>query len=677
MKKKLIIIIPVVVAVLVFLGLFIYFNYEDDNTSLNVMEKKWISENKTSKIDIEVVNNIPIYAMSGEGVIFSFLQDFEEDTEMEFNKVPYLKESAPTGNDYRVRILSNDTLLTDNDLLIFEDGYVAVSTSEVRYNNVKEIKSQVIGVLAADVGELSYYLKTGTDLTYKTYDNVNDMFVGLEDGTVTTVVLPQIMYLDSILASNKYHVNYYFNEMSNKIVLTLSDSNTKLNNIIKKYYNNWKNKEYVDSYNTAYFNYYISNNEINDKTKADLISKTYVYGYVENYPYEVKVDGEAQGIASEYIARMKRLTNIEFTYKEYDSVKDLKKAIDNKEVDIYFDYFGYNNKNYNKTTSTFIEQYVVLGKKGTSNAITSFESLKNKNVNILTTNMIYNYFKNNSKAILKGYANIKDLKKDDNLIVIDRETYDYYNSSKFSDYELLYYDYITDDYQFMIKNSNSDFYNLFNYIITTNSYHNYRTVGINNIDMNIFEKASFEVVYGIILAIIFVPLILIIVLTILFKKKKKVTEVKKQDRKKYTDMLTSLKNRNYLNLNMEKWEESKVFPQAIALIDLNNIKYVNDNYGHEAGDELIVNAASILVNTQLENSEIIRTDGNEFLIYLVGYSEKQVETYTKKLNKELKNLPYGFGAAIGYSMIIDDIKTIDDAINEASLEMRTNKDDFK
>ena len=128
---------------------------------------------------------------------------------------------------------------------------------------------------------------------------------------------------------------------------------------------------------------------------------------------------------------------------------------------------------------------------------------------------------------------------------------------------------------------------------------------------------------------------------------------------------------------MKIWEDSKVYPQAVLIVDLNNVKYVNDNYGHEAGDHLIVSAASILVNTQLENSEIIRTDGNEFLIYLVGYSEKQVETYSKKLTKEMKDLPHGFGASIGYSMIVDDIKTIDDAINEATLDMRTVKEKVK
>ena len=59
---------------------------------------------------------------------------------------------------------------------------------------------------------------------------------------------------------------------------------------------------------------------------------------------------------------------------------------------------------------------------------------------------------------------------------------------------------------------------------------------------------------------------------------------------------------------------------------------------------------------------------------MVGYDEKKVIEYTRKINKELKELPHGFGATLGYSMIEDDIKTIDDAINEATLSMRQAKE---
>ena len=140
-------------------------------------------------------------------------------------------------------------------------------------------------------------------------------------------------------------------------------------------------------------------------------------------------------------------------------------------------------------------------------------------------------------------------------------------------------------------------------------------------------------------------------------------------------MLTSLKNRSYLNDHIEKWDDSEVYPQSIIIVDLNNIAYVNDNYGHEEGDKLIKEAANILIRNQIINSEIIRSDGNEFLLYLVGYDEKQIVSYIRKLNKEFKELTHGFGVAIGYSMILDAIKTIDDAVNEATLDMRSNKEE--
>ena len=63
------------------------------------------------------------------------------------------------------------------------------------------------------------------------------------------------------------------------------------------------------------------------------------------------------------------------------------------------------------------------------------------------------------------------------------------------------------------------------------------------------------------------------------------------------------------------------------------------------------------------------------MIYLVEYDEKQIVSYIRKLNKEFKELEHGFGAAIGYSMINDGLKTVDDAINEATLDMRANKEE--
>ena len=658
MKKKVFIIAPIAIALVVFLGVYFFFNYKDEKTNLTISEKRWIQANLEKKFDFEIINDIPVYSMDGSGVIFDFVGSFEVDTGLEFNKIPYLKNGQPTGTGLRFRLLNNDTKLSNKDLLIFEDGYVAVSKEAIRFDDVSEIHDKTIGVFSEDVGELSYYLKNASGVTYKTFDDIDTMMADFDADTVQMIVVPQILYLDQTILSDTYHVNYYFTELSKKLVLTLSDNN-------------------VVNYNQKYLDYYASKNGMTDKTKADLVSKSYVYGYVENAPFEVNVGGIPNGIASEYVARMERLTRIDFTYEKYDSLEDLKKAIDAQEVDIYFNYFGYDTSNYQRTNSPYIEEYVVLGVSGEGNVISTFESLKNKDVRMMKDTLLTKYFSENSKANITVVGTVDDLTKDSGLIIVDKEVYTYYRNSKFKNYEVLYTGKQNNDYAFMVAKEDGEFYQLFDYIITTNSYYNYRTNGLNALNLSLVERSSFEELYFIALGLVLLPILVILAFLIFFRKKKKINEVKKEDRRKYTDILTSLKNRNYLNLNMELWEESKVYPQSVIVVDLNNVKYVNDNYGHEAGDQLIVSAASILVNTQLENSEIIRTDGNEFLIYLVGYSEKQIDTYCKKLTKEMKELPHGFGAAIGYSMIVDDIKTIDDAINEATLAMRTVKEKVK
>ena len=271
----------------------------------------------------------------------------------------------------------------------------------------------------------------------------------------------------------------------------------------------------------------------------------------------------------------------------------------------------------------------------------------------------------------------KNASKNNALIVVDKEVYNYYRNSIFKDYEVIYSDIMSSDYSFMVRNDNESFYKLFNYVINTNSYYKYRNSGLNSLNVSIFESSSFEEVYLLVLAIILIPVISAIVIFVILRNRHTLKLVKKEDRKKYTDMLTSLKNRNYLNLQIDSWNLNKVYPQTIVVVDLNNLKYINDNYGREKGDNLIVKAASILVNTQLENTEIIRSDGTEFLIYLVGYSEAQIEVYLKKLRKELAELPYGFGASVGSSMIFDNIKTIDDAINEAMIDMQSDKESYR
>ena len=132
MKKKLIVIIPLIIAIVTFIFVYRYYNKEDKTTTLTVSEKRWVEEHNEKEYDFEVVNDYPLYGLNGTGVIFDFIKDFEEKIGIEFNKIPYLKTSIPTENSFRIRILSNDEKVGKKDLPLFIDNYVAVGSKYQR-----------------------------------------------------------------------------------------------------------------------------------------------------------------------------------------------------------------------------------------------------------------------------------------------------------------------------------------------------------------------------------------------------------------------------------------------------------------------------------------------------------------------------------------------------------------
>ena len=179
--------------------------------------------------------------------------------------------------------------------------------------------------------------------------------------------------------------------------------------------------------------------------------------------------------------------------------------------------------------------------------------------------------------------------------------------------------------------------------------------------------------------IFIVALVIFLIATVILINRKNVTNtvISKDEKLKYIDPMTSLKNRNYLNMNIYKWDDNVIFPQSVVVLDVVRLREINDTFGREMGDEIINKVASILINNQLENTDIIRSGGDEFLIYMVGYEEKQVSEYMKKMVREMKNIPNSSGVEVGYSMILDEVKTVDDAINEAIIMMMKNKEKKK
>ena len=369
------------------------------------------------------------------------------------------------------------------------------------------------------------------------------------------------------------------------------------------------------------------------------------------------------------------MTDMEFSYIEYETNSDLVTALNNNQIDIAFINFNYEGGNQLKSSSPFVETMAAVSSNYQN--ISDRNGINNRKLYLKEDNHLYDYMSANYNSILKPLKNVGQNVEDDSIIILDEAEYIYYKENELSDYKLLFTDSFKGDYHFEVTSSNEILHKLVNFVLNNTDYNEYKNTGINNLLNTLDKEQSFKYIYIIILTIVILPVLIIVISIVINKNVRNLKMIRKEDILRYNDMLTSLKNRNYLNANINKWDETKVYPRTIIMIDLNNLKYVNDNYGHKEGNELIKKAAAILINTQLEKSEIIRTDGNEFLIYLIGYDKTQVNTYISKLTKEFEKLPHGFGAAVGYSVIEDEIKTIDDAINEAVIDMRKDKENYR
>lgn len=666
------IIIAIVSFLLIIFIALIYF-YNKDDYNLNTRDKTYLQSISNDKIDIETISDYPVY----KTVNLELLKYFNAKTSLNFLETSYSKDSTPSKNSYRFRTLGISENLSDKDLLLVKDNYVALSKQYTKINNIKDFSSKTVGVLNKDLNDITYYLTRASNITYKGFDTADELFKSLNDSKIDFAIVPKTKYLNSII-ENKYSINYNFHEFSSKLVFTLSENDNKLNEIFKKIFKTFMNDKFQNILNQSILEYYKEIANVSDKDITSLTSKTYTYAYVENAPYEIKSKEKIKGINAEILESFTKITGIDIKYVKYNKVADLKKAIEDKKVDIFFNYYNISSSEYRQIDNNFITSYVILVPEDSNEVINSIESLKGKDVYFVKDRDIYNDFKG-VQSNVHFVDNVVDIAKQakDNFIVIDKEEYNYYKNTVFKGHNMIYQDYLVKDRTFMVKSTEKLLFDVLNYTVNNASYYDNRNIGVTLLKLDLFKNRTFSEMYIIIILIILSPFLVIFLFRYLKNKRKVKKQLLKEERHKYMDYLTSLKNRNYLSFNISSWNELEVFPKAVIVIDLNNIKYINDKYGHLEGDKEIRKAASVLINTQLENSEIIRIDGNEFLIYLLEYNERQIEIYSKKLKRELKKLPHSFGAAIGYSVINSEVKSIEDAINEASIMMRKDKKNEK
>ncbi len=102
----------------------------------------------------------------------------------------------------------------------------------------------------------------------------------------------------------------------------------------------------------------------------------------------------------------------------------------------------------------------------------------------------------------------------------------------------------------------------------------------------------------------------------------------------YHDQLTDLPNRRYFEEELKKLDDERFLPLCIMMGDVNGLKLVNDSFGHQAGDELLVKFARLLQNNLAKGSIISRIGGDEFVLMIPNMQQG----YAEELYKQIRNL---------------------------------------
>ncbi len=148
------------------------------------------------------------------------------------------------------------------------------------------------------------------------------------------------------------------------------------------------------------------------------------------------------------------------------------------------------------------------------------------------------------------------------------------------------------------------------------------------------------------------------------------------------DPLTGLHNRNYFNeIIMNEVARTKRYGNAfsIVMLDIDNFKWVNDNYGHVFGDKLLRDCAALMTEAVRASDIVVRFGGDEFLVVIPEHDSTMCQEIIDRIrdridtwNLSYSSSEYSLAVSAGCANYLPG-KEIMNVLKEADNRMYANK----
>ncbi|GAA6205409.1 transporter substrate-binding domain-containing protein [Thalassotalea sp. SU-HH00458] len=679
-----------------------------------ILEKKWLGFNKsTDKVLLAYTPNLLPYmgeSINGkaQGLFIDIWRLWSEQTGLAVEFIPEKMTDAieliKAGEIDAHVAYPNNKLSSDNLTLAHQiysvPSNVYISNNIPNISELSQLNGKRLGIFktAPYIAQIAknhpdiklVFLKNYKDVLKAIDKNDIDAFVGAVETTHE-----QLTQANLQLAFYKLPISPF---KTNIFALT-QHKNTRLVEIIKEGFDllptaaliqleeNWLSNKQEGFYKQSAKKVELTKDEKTFLSEVDTIK----VGINKSWrPVEfVNENGKAEGINADILALISQKTGINFTFKFYDSWSEMLQGVINKEVDLLG---SANESEERKKVLSFTDSYwdmpwVVIHQRQQRSGL-KLKDFYGKKLAIVKgyhvskviqkdhPNIILKLVDDHEEGIkavqqgevqglIENIASASELIRRESLMTLYMSVVDEFNLDKNS---------------FAIRKDWPELTRIINKALLTISESERFVIYEKWFGINLETGFDKDTVLRL-SAQIGVIIITIIVVIVVWNRRLYVEiQTRKSLEKKMKHMathdeLTGLANRVLLKDRIKtaiNFHQRQSLQMALLFIDLDGFKGINDNYGHDVGDELLIRVADRLSQCVRKSDTTVRFGGDEFVLLLTGLHNKDEAAFIAEKVLQLMQKPFQLsiaqakiGCSIGIAMYPGDAKSETDLLKEA------------